>query len=226
MSLASANCAVIVTAVPATGDVLLVDTRYFAAGPATVVTFPLVPVRLLASVAVNVYVTLATVFVVNDTVATPFASVDDVGVANEPAAPVLLHVTSTPGREMGLPLASTSRAVIVTGAPATTLDALVVTMYFAAGPGTVVTVVDPVTLPVAAVIVCDVPTTVLVVNATVAMPLAFVVVDDEAKDPPFVLLHVTVWPGNAIALPPASTTCAEIVTVAPAAGLPLLDVTT
>jgi hypothetical protein len=50
---ASANCADIVTAVPATGDKLLDVTRYLAAAPAIVTTFPLDPVRALPSVAVN-----------------------------------------------------------------------------------------------------------------------------------------------------------------------------
>ena len=116
--------------------------------------------------------------------------------------------------------------MIVTFAPAAGLVVLAVTTYFAAGPATVVTVVVPVILPVVAVIVCDVPAVVLVVNVTLATPLAFVVVDDELNEPPLVLLHVAVCPGSAIALPPASTSCAEIVTAEPAAGFALLDVTT
>lgn len=50
---ASASCAVTVTAVPASGLELLDVTRYLAAAPAVVTTVPLVPVRLLASDAVN-----------------------------------------------------------------------------------------------------------------------------------------------------------------------------
>ena len=50
----SANCAEIVTAVPAAGDWLFDVTRYCVAGPATDVIVPVVPVRLLASVAVIV----------------------------------------------------------------------------------------------------------------------------------------------------------------------------
>ena len=51
-------------------------------------TFPLVPVRALPSVAVNVYVIPAAVLVVNTTVARPVAFVGDVAVANDPPAPV------------------------------------------------------------------------------------------------------------------------------------------
>jgi hypothetical protein len=184
-----------VTDVPAEGDVLLVETMYFAAGPATVVTFPLVPVRLLASVAVKAYVILATVLVVNDTVAIPFASVEDVGDANEPPAPVLLHVTVMPDVVTGLPLASVSCAVTVTGAPAATLEALVVTMYFAAPPTggpDVITGEVPVTPPVVAVTVCCAPGVALAVKITVATPLEFVVLVPVANEPPPLLVHVTV----------------------------------
>src|SRR5438093_6165411 len=51
---ASANCAVIVTALPPTGLLLLELTRYLTAGPATVVMFPLIPVIDVLSVAVTV----------------------------------------------------------------------------------------------------------------------------------------------------------------------------
>src|SRR5436309_4278187 len=51
---ASANCAVIVTALPARGLLLLELTRYLAAGTATVVMLLLVPVRPVLSVAVTV----------------------------------------------------------------------------------------------------------------------------------------------------------------------------
>jgi hypothetical protein len=50
----SANCAVMVTMLPATGFVLLELTRYLAAAAATVVMFALVPVRLSVSVPVIV----------------------------------------------------------------------------------------------------------------------------------------------------------------------------
>jgi hypothetical protein len=52
--LASTNCAVIVTELPATGFVLLVLTRYFAGAPIIVTMFGLVPVRACASVPVTV----------------------------------------------------------------------------------------------------------------------------------------------------------------------------
>jgi hypothetical protein len=99
---ASTSCALIVTAAPACGRRFETETRYFVAGPATVVTFPLVPVRVLASVAVKLYVFPATVLVVNTTVAMPFEFVEDVGVANDPPVPVLLHATVTPGVAIGV----------------------------------------------------------------------------------------------------------------------------
>lgn len=115
MLFASANCAEIVTAVPSSAVEALDVTRYFAAGPTIVSTFPLVPVRALPSVAVKVYVMPAVVFVVNETVATPLPFVVDVAVANDPPAPVLLHVTVTPDVVTGLPAASASCAETVTG---------------------------------------------------------------------------------------------------------------
>ena len=84
----SDNCAVTVTVPPAVTDAVFVVTRKRAAGPATVVTGALDPVRLLASVPVNVYVGPAVVFVVNSIVATPYASVVDVDAAN--VSPALL----------------------------------------------------------------------------------------------------------------------------------------
>lgn len=89
----SANCAEIVTAVPASGLVLLDVTKYFAGAAGTVVTVPLVPVRALPSVAVNVYVIPAAVFAVKSTVARPFAFVCVAPVSNDPPDPVLVHVT-------------------------------------------------------------------------------------------------------------------------------------
>jgi hypothetical protein len=52
--LTSVNCAEIVTGVPASTFELLDVTRYLAAAPATVATLPLVPVRWLPSVPMNV----------------------------------------------------------------------------------------------------------------------------------------------------------------------------
>src|ERR1043165_8117343 len=63
----SANCAVIVTAVPATGLLLLELTRYWPGALATVVMFPLVPVIAVLSVPVTRYVVPAVLPVVNVT---------------------------------------------------------------------------------------------------------------------------------------------------------------
>ena len=195
MLLASASCAVAVIDVPATGEELLVVTRYFVAGPAIVTTFELVPVRDWASVAVNAYVTPAVVLVVNATVATPLASVSEVPVANDPPAPVFVHVTVTPCAATGVFDGSTSCAVMVTGEPAVTLDALVVTRYFVPGVAPRIVVIAgevPVMEPVVAVTTCVVFTVVLVVNDVVATPLALVLLAPGENDPPFVLVHVTV----------------------------------
>jgi len=145
LPLASANCAVMVTAVPATGLLSLDVTRYCVAVPAVVVMFPLVPVRLiglLLSVAVTVYTVPATVPVVNETVATPLTLVVLVPDENEPPLPVLLHVTILPAVDTGLLLASASCAVIVTALPAAGLLLLDVTRYFVAGPAVTVIVMS------------------------------------------------------------------------------------
>ena len=109
--------------------------RSLLAGPAIVVMVELVPVKLL-SIAVTVYVVPAVVAVVNVVVATPFALVVLFVGDNEPPVPVLLQVTLLPDAKTALPLASASCAVIVTAVPATGLLLLDVTIYFAAGPGT------------------------------------------------------------------------------------------
>src|SRR6266567_1812388 len=70
-----------------------------------------------------------------------------------------------------------------------------------------------------------VPATVLVVKVTVAAPLAFVVLVEEEKEPPFVLIQVTILPEVDTAFPLASVNCAVIVTCVPATGVLLLDVT-
>ena len=127
MLFASANCAEMTTAVPATGLELFDVTRYFAGAPATVTTLPLVPVRELPSVPVNAYVTPADVPAVNTTVAMPLPFVGDVAVANEPPAPVLVHVMVWPAVSDGVPAASANCALTVTVPPAATLGALVVT---------------------------------------------------------------------------------------------------
>jgi hypothetical protein len=77
-----------------------------------------------------------------------------------------------------------------------------------------------------AVTVCVVPTTLLVVKLTVATPLLFVVLVGLENVPPFVLLHVTVFPAVPTGLLCTSANCAVIVTLVPAIGLLLLDVTT
>jgi hypothetical protein len=123
-------------------------TRYFDGGGTVVATFPLVPVRLLPSVAVNTYVRPGVMLVVNATLATPLAFVSDVAVANDPPAPVFVHVTDTPEANTGLLLASKSCALIVTVSPAIGDDLLDETAYCAGGPATVVIDVPPVMIPV------------------------------------------------------------------------------
>ena len=63
------------------------------------------------------------------------------------------------------------------------------------------------------------------VNTTVAIPLPFVTLVGLAKDPPLVLLQVTTLPEVLTGLPPASASCALIVTAAPAPALEVLEVT-
>ena len=78
-----------------------------------------------------------------------------------------------------------------------------------------------------AVTVVEVPDAVCVVNVTVAIPLAFVRLVPAEKAPcaKSDLLHVTVRPAVLTALPCTSASCAVIVTVLPAAGVLLLEVT-
>lgn len=189
---ASASCAEIVTVVPAGGLVLLVVMMYLAGAPATLTTVPLVPVRLLASVPVKLYVTPATVPVVKATTAIPLEFVVVVAEANEPPAPVLVHVTTAPLVATALPLASASCAETVTAAPATGDALFGVTTYFAAGPTTVVIDVLPTKAAVVAVTTCVAPAVVLVVNEMVATPFAPVTLVGPENEPPPVLLHVTV----------------------------------
>ena len=169
------------------------------------------------------------VLVVNTMLAVPLASVVDVAVANDPPAPVLLHVTTCPGPLTAVPVASVSCAVTVTGPPAATDDALAVTTYFDAGPPPLAIVVigalAPVTAPVVAVTTCAVATVVDVVKLTVATPLAFVLLVALANEPPFVLDQVTVCPAVPIGLLFASANCADTVTAVPATGDELLGVT-
>src|SRR6266704_1606937 len=79
--------------------------------------------------------------------------------------------------------------------------------------------------PSVPVTVWTVPATVLVVKVTVAAPLAFVVLVEEEKEPPFVLIQVTILPEVDTAFPLASVNCAVIVTCVTATGVLLLDVT-
>ena len=108
-------------------------TRYFAGRPGTDKTFPPVPVSSLMSVAVKMNVSPDVVPVVKTTVAMPLEFVDvvaDVGEppTNEPPTGVFVHVTITPlGVDTAFPCASTNRALIVTGEPAMTDGALLVT---------------------------------------------------------------------------------------------------
>jgi hypothetical protein len=75
------------------------------------------------------------------------------------------------------------------------------------------------------VTVSIVPATTLFVKTTVAMPFAAVVLVELANEPPPVLLHVTTFPDVLTALLLASANCAEIVTVVPATGLKLDELT-
>ena len=97
----------------------------------------------------------------------------------------------------------------------------------AAPPATVVMtgLVPVLPSPSVAVTVCSVPATVLVVKLTVATPLPSVALVGEEKLPPFVLFHVTTVPGIATGLSLASASWAVIVTLLPATGLELLEVT-
>ena len=117
--------------------------------------------------------------------------------------------------------------MIVTLAPATGDELDDVTRYLVAVPGTVV-IVDalPVLPPVVAVTTCDVPLVVLAVKLTDATPLALVFDVAVLKFPPLVLDQVTISPEVATELLVGSANCAEIVTVPPADGLLLDDVTT
>ena len=66
-----------------------------------------------------------------------------------------------------------------------------------------------------------------VVNVTVATPLKLVVLVPEENEPPApVLLQVTTLPAMGTGKPPASASCAVIVTAVPATGLLSLEVTT
>ena len=102
-----------------------------------------------------------------------------------------------------------------------------VTRYLLAAPAMVVMLaLVPVKAVVVAVTVVTVPATVCVVNTTVAMPLSFVVLVPVAKDPfTFDFVQVTTSLAVSRALPLASASCALIVTVDPAAGLEMLEVT-
>jgi hypothetical protein len=119
--------------------------------------------------------------------------------------------------------------VIVTTDPATGLGAVDVTTYLAAGfsPVAVVVIgaVEPVKEPVVAVTTWTVPFVLDVVKSTVATPLAFVVLVPVSRDPPFVLVQVTVIPAVPTELPFASANRADTTTLLPATGLELLDVT-
>lgn len=140
----------------------------------------------------------------------------------------MLQLTVFPDVATALLLASVSCAVTRTFVPAATFVDADVTMYLVAVPATVVIVaLVPVTGPVdVAVTVVAVPATVWVVNVIVAIPLAFVL-DVPAEKEPFALdfVHVTVTPFVATALLLASASWALIVTLLPATGEVLLDVT-
>lgn len=181
-------------------------------------TPPVVPVTVVA--------VPLTVCVVNVTVAIPLLFVFDVAAENEPLPSDLVQVTTWPDVETALPLTSANCALIVTPAPAIGLVLPAVTRYWVAVPAAVVNAdVVPVMPPVAPVAVCAVPDVVLVVNETVATPLPLVVDVAEPKLPPLVLDQVTVLPAVATELLLASASWAVIVTLPPAVGVALDDVT-
>ena len=93
MLFASASCAVIVTAAPATGPELEEVTRYFVAVPGIVVIVDVVP-AFPPVVPVTVVAVPDTVCVVNDTVATPLAFVVEVEAPKEPLASDFVQVTT------------------------------------------------------------------------------------------------------------------------------------
>ena len=78
----------------------------------------LMPVNEPASVPVTVVTVPATVWVVNTTVAIPFASVVLVGVANDPFGLDFVQVTTLPAVLTALLFVSVSCALIVTSVPA------------------------------------------------------------------------------------------------------------
>jgi hypothetical protein len=83
-------------------------TTYFVAGPATLAKASELPVSEEASVPMITYDVAEVGPVVNDTVAAPFASVVEVGDANDPPVPVFDHVTVRPAVGTGLPFTSVS----------------------------------------------------------------------------------------------------------------------
>ena len=101
-------------------------------------------------------------------------------------------------------------------------------MYFVATPAVVVMLaLVPVKRATSvAVTVVAVPEAVCVVKVIVAIPLAFVLLV-AAENDPFTsdLVHVTTLPAVLTALLCASTSCAVMVTLLPAAGVVLLEVT-
>jgi hypothetical protein len=156
---------------------------------------PLVPVMGPSDVAVTVCSVPAVVLVVKATVATPLPSVVLVGEVKLPPF-VLLHVTTTPGVVTGLSFASASCAVIVTLSPATTLDALDETRYFAADPALTVVVRDAVLLVTSGSEVSEVALAEFVLSPRVLLPTLTVSVYCWLAPLASVARagHVTVWP--------------------------------
>ena len=103
---------------------------------------PLVPVTARLSVAVMVCTVPAVLLTVKATAACPLPSVSEVGVANEPPAPVLLHPTVLPDVGTELSFASASCAVTTTNDPADTVVGVTgeIIRYFVAVPGTTLNV--------------------------------------------------------------------------------------
>jgi hypothetical protein len=141
----SVSCAETTMLEPTTGWLLLGVTVYAAAGPTIVVMSAATPLIPDASITPILCVTPATVLVRNVVDALPLARVSEETTAKMPLevslrctpALVLAQVRVRPPIATGLSSASTSCALTLTQLPATGLDSLDETMYFAGTEGEV-----------------------------------------------------------------------------------------
>jgi len=225
--LASASCAVIVAVLPATTELALDVTTYFAAvGAGTLIAIVFGLPEMLEP----------PIFAVSDAVPAPAGAVY-VAVQTPfvqptvPSVPRSTVVTTSAGVADVMMFPFASFTVIVTVVvPFVSSDVEPTTRVLVAAFGAPSVVVMLPLVPVrleasVAVTVCTVPATVLVVNTTVAFPLASVFDVAVAKLPPLVLDQVTTRPEVATGLFPASINCDVIVTVPPSVTELALDVT-